>query len=120
MLYTLSVFFFFQAEDGIRDDLVTGVQTCALPISRKKARWDCGGSALCCEPASIVHLHRIIARRRPVYPRLSRASLKLHTLLQDSGKTGSLWALALLPFRRVRKPDPTFVVRARWTTRETT
>ena len=26
-------FFFFQAEDGIRDRLVTGVQTCALPIS---------------------------------------------------------------------------------------
>ena len=25
-------FFFFQAEDGIRDRLVTGVQTCALPI----------------------------------------------------------------------------------------
>ena len=24
--------FFFQAEDGIRDKLVTGVQTCALPI----------------------------------------------------------------------------------------
>ena len=29
----LFLFFFFQAEDGIRDDLVTGVQTCALPIS---------------------------------------------------------------------------------------
>src|SRR5262249_59178476 len=27
-----SVFFFFQAEDGIRDWSVTGVQTCALPI----------------------------------------------------------------------------------------
>src|SRR5260370_10026733 len=26
------VFFFFQAEDGIRDSSVTGVQTCALPI----------------------------------------------------------------------------------------
>src|SRR2546429_6732325 len=26
-------FFFFQAEDGIRDVAVTGVQTCALPIS---------------------------------------------------------------------------------------
>src|SRR5207247_4157819 len=26
-------YFFFQAEDGIRDPLVTGVQTCALPIS---------------------------------------------------------------------------------------
>src|SRR5439155_6401088 len=28
-----AVFFFFQAEDGIRDGHVTGVQTCALPIS---------------------------------------------------------------------------------------
>src|SRR2546425_11029419 len=28
----LLFFFFFQAEDGIRDKLVTGVQTCALPI----------------------------------------------------------------------------------------
>src|SRR2546422_11748883 len=27
-------FFFFQAEDGIRDVAVTGVQTCALPISK--------------------------------------------------------------------------------------
>ena len=27
------LFFFFQAEDGIRDSPVTGVQTCALPIS---------------------------------------------------------------------------------------
>src|SRR5687768_17897095 len=30
-------FFFFQAEDGIRDVAVTGVQTCALPISRRAA-----------------------------------------------------------------------------------
>src|SRR2546430_6232807 len=29
-------FFFFQAEDGIRDLTVTGVQTCALPISEGK------------------------------------------------------------------------------------
>src|SRR5437762_4444514 len=29
------LFFFFQAEDGIRDTSVTGVQTCALPISRQ-------------------------------------------------------------------------------------
>src|SRR5438105_10160389 len=34
----LSFFFFFQAEDGIRDPLVTGVQTCALPICRPRAR----------------------------------------------------------------------------------
>src|SRR2546421_12895140 len=38
-------FFFFQAEDGIRDLIVTGVQTCALPISRCRAARQClGGS----------------------------------------------------------------------------
>src|SRR5438132_13103321 len=36
------VFFFFQAEDGIRDHCVTGVQTCALPIFHVPQRswWD--------------------------------------------------------------------------------
>src|SRR5260221_11208621 len=33
MQATEFLFFFFQAEDGIRDHCVTGVQTCALPIS---------------------------------------------------------------------------------------
>src|SRR5256885_8356805 len=43
--HLLFYFFFFQAEDGIRDYKVTGVQTCALPISRGtpwksgQARW---------------------------------------------------------------------------------
>src|SRR5256886_4303996 len=38
------VVFFFQAEDGIRDLTVTGVQTCALPISsRRSAGEDAGG-----------------------------------------------------------------------------
>src|SRR3989441_12254524 len=32
IFYLFVFFFFFQAEDGIRDKLVTGVQTCALPI----------------------------------------------------------------------------------------
>src|SRR5256885_14533837 len=35
---SVAIFFFFQAEDGIRDYKVTGVQTCALPIS-EAARW---------------------------------------------------------------------------------
>src|SRR5260221_4238370 len=36
-------FFFFQAEDGIRDHCVTGVQTCALPIcQRLSASFDAG------------------------------------------------------------------------------
>src|SRR5690554_6981713 len=46
----LLLLFFFQAEDGIRDADVTGVQTCALPISgsfgagvcRSRARTRCG------------------------------------------------------------------------------
>src|SRR2546422_7581561 len=45
----LFFFFFFQAEDGIRDVAVTGVQTCALPISLRKdglrARTRVGGFA---------------------------------------------------------------------------
>src|SRR5205085_5497965 len=37
-------FFFFQAEDGIRDLTVTGVQTCALPISKTNNRKTVGSS----------------------------------------------------------------------------
>src|SRR2546425_6364014 len=42
------IFFFFQAEDGIRDKLVTGVQTCALPsvymsVDAPGSAWESGG-----------------------------------------------------------------------------
>src|SRR5260370_4733560 len=37
LCYYVLFFFFFQAEDGIRDSSVTGVQTCALPISRSNS-----------------------------------------------------------------------------------
>src|SRR5690625_6102949 len=40
MIHILCHFFFFQAEDGIRDGHVTGVQTCALPISDPEATSD--------------------------------------------------------------------------------
>src|SRR5256885_11623210 len=43
-------FFFFQAEDGIRDYKVTGVQTCALPICRLALEvdsWDFWSAVLC-------------------------------------------------------------------------
>src|SRR3546814_3174500 len=51
-------FFFFQAEDGIRDGaLVTGVQTCALPICRS------------CRTAEKLQPHRPQARRDRVYYR---------------------------------------------------
>ena len=37
------IFFFFQAEDGIRDYKVTGVQTCALPILYTSLNWTIHG-----------------------------------------------------------------------------
>src|ERR1039457_2605649 len=40
-MFMLVFFFFFQAEDGIRDYKVTGVQTCALPISTSCAPTNC-------------------------------------------------------------------------------
>src|SRR5206468_5073917 len=39
--YLYPLCFFFQAEDGIRDLIVTGVQTCALPIFLDRG-WRCG------------------------------------------------------------------------------
>src|SRR5436305_12028497 len=45
-LHLVVVFFFFQAEDGIRDADVTGVQTCALPICGWKALPSQTGSTL--------------------------------------------------------------------------
>src|SRR5687767_15496349 len=47
--------FFFQAEDGIRDKLVTGVQTCALPISGSPQSRDgtCRGRCGVASPASL-------------------------------------------------------------------
>src|SRR5256885_13748140 len=46
--------FFFQAEDGIRDYKVTGVQTCALPISEERPQWyDDPGSELRGHPVAV-------------------------------------------------------------------
>src|SRR5690349_22454686 len=45
----LNIYFFFQAEDGIRDLYVTGVQTCALPIlcvAGAGATWACARGAM--------------------------------------------------------------------------
>src|SRR2546427_3078247 len=56
-------FFFFQAEDGIRDLTVTGVQTCALPIlALRMTRRDAGRA----RPASRLVIRRAISRRSPI------------------------------------------------------
>src|SRR5260221_7519386 len=63
--------FFFQAEDGIRDHCVTGVQTCALPISL--------GSCASSRPA----------RRRGNVPRTSRpTSIPGHARTRNAPSSG--------------------------------
>src|SRR5437879_13200855 len=58
------LFFFFQAEDGIRDTSVTGVQTCALPISSEMpAAASEEASRACRELAFPTHLHLRIVRK---------------------------------------------------------
>src|SRR5215510_15747653 len=61
-----ALFFFFQAEDGIRAGHVTGVQTCALPISTRCSRerfCACRELPLSSEAAAL-GLGEIVARQR--------------------------------------------------------
>src|SRR5689334_23966130 len=55
------VFFFFQAEDGIRDGTVTGVQTCALPISLAVG----ATSILWPGPPAAADVYAVVERHRP-------------------------------------------------------
>src|SRR3984893_4865196 len=78
-------FFFFQAEDGIRDGHVTGVQTCALPISffscvggRRRDASEAGGggvagmsAAWMPRPSPQGWVHGV--PREPTVPSLTRA-----------------------------------------------
>src|SRR2546430_9390271 len=49
LVHSTFVFFFFQAEDGIRDLTVTGVQTCALPISSCPSDYPVCQAGFCAE-----------------------------------------------------------------------
>src|SRR5216684_5796101 len=93
------LFFFFQAEDGIRDVAVTGVQTCALPISppsasssmtqdecrRRRAAGlaGCGANALAGVRQSARQHHRSLTasgpapRWTPVLPQVDADNLRL-------------------------------------------
>src|SRR5438046_9474760 len=62
-------FFFFQAEDGIRDWSVTGVQTCALPIWPRAAPG-------CARARARRNAPRGSARRAPVPGEIGRASCR--------------------------------------------
>src|SRR6266496_5960176 len=81
MLFPILLFFFFQAEDGIRDLYVTGVQTCALPISSRtprgcaaRARWWWGSSRRSPSRWSSSGSRSTASRRRSTWRRASRSS----------------------------------------------
>src|SRR2546429_6733479 len=72
----LVVFFFFQAEDGIRDVAVTGVQTCALPISLLSSALSENPGAVfpatMCVMWSCFPIQRESRRRIPMAPSVAR------------------------------------------------
>src|SRR5256885_11715162 len=82
------VLFFFQAEDGIRDYKVTGVQTCALPIStgaswaattRRRSRWTRGAERL--HQAGVADLLRTAVRAEVL--QVSELADRVHHLGRD-------------------------------------
>src|SRR3989442_11864002 len=71
--------FFFQAEDGIRDADVTGVQTCALPISGRHG----------CQPGGTAGLAPVATRQRSNITTRSPPSFKRTVRLWSSLKRAS-------------------------------
>src|SRR3989449_7127624 len=86
-------FFFFQAEDGIRDVAVTGVQTCALPISRRGLELDGNSWYGQFELArALMGLNRVdtaqkiaeeARKRNPDYPQLHLLLANIHIRKHD-------------------------------------
>src|SRR5260370_9954631 len=84
VLYSHTCFFFFQAEDGIRDSSVTGVQTCALPISSRISR------AAILAQVFIWSIARARAERSPLVAAARSWARMAARLMRDGRVTGSL------------------------------
>src|SRR2546429_7079048 len=79
MLY---IFFFFQAEDGIRDVAVTGVQTCALPI------YDLRSTSLNTETDRMPNSRQARRIRTAISPRLA---IKIFLNIEESRGKSLAW-----------------------------
>src|SRR2546426_6829731 len=77
MSFYIFIFFFFQAEDGIRDYKVTGVQTCALPISSVVQ--------VLTDPASTVGAHVVRTRTPGIVEGEPRGTLRFKYMARDGG-----------------------------------
>src|SRR2546430_5349279 len=95
--YVWYFFFFFQAEDGIRDLTVTGVQTCALPIFS-----DFAGVL---DSASLAHMEAVITEVRAK----TRGEIAVVTLSDIADRPAADVALERSEERRVGKE-----CRSRW------
>src|SRR6516162_2558063 len=105
----MSFFFFFQAEDGIRDYKVTGVQTCALPISRHSASTRCTCSQIERSAESV----SMSSDRKSTRELQSPCNLVCRLLLEKKKKeirTGGLFAHADLE-QRVPESHPLRLIR---------
>src|SRR5207244_10536222 len=99
--------FFFQAEDGKRDDLVTGVQTCALPISKDlTVTVNAGGNAR----VNDLHSNTAIVRKLAspgVYTLQNSDGGLTDTLHQEQKKVNSLYGLASFNYKNWLNVDVT-------------
>src|SRR2546422_8274200 len=95
-------FFFFQAEDGIRDVAVTGVQTCALPISPHVTVISVSGFTVIWYQSAYLRARASRSRLAPqvmaywfTSSRIARAAASFRT--SGAGKFGNPWARLMAP-----------------------
>src|SRR2546425_11397539 len=92
-------FFFFQAEDGIRDKLVTGVQTCALPICSALVRAVAvRGVSRALVDSARLDPQAVVERLRPLFtdrdPRVRINALRALATFRDSARSRLAASLA--------------------------
>src|SRR6266511_4720728 len=88
-------FFFFQAEDGIRDFHVTGVQTCALPISLDEGRLLIFAPSALLAAATKEHVGLVLAGIGVWYA-VSRGRRRAGALIALSGAAWTAVAVAIV------------------------
>src|SRR5690625_7957652 len=81
-------FFFFQAEDGIRDGHVTGVQTCALPISNNHKKAVLTNPTTTYGPCILAYQPLVHRRGRSEERRVGKECRHRRSRYQEKKKTG--------------------------------
>src|SRR5256885_9018803 len=103
LLSSNDLFFFFQAEDGIRDYKVTGVQTCALPILREPDVEHAVGAEQ--RRRVLHHVPRGEAAQDRKSTRLNSSHLVISYAVFCLKKKKKLCHYAHAPFREERRAD---------------